>query len=311
MHSRPLLALLSVLALSVVRCSAAGGDDPTASAGSGGGTTSDAGIDAINPDGSGGGFADAAPEPDSAVPSVGEVYAHSDTMLYKLEPISKTVTIIGTFDCLESSGSMWDIALDKDGDMFGSTNGSSASLVHITKSTAHCEIVVHADSLPNSLAFVPAGTLEPTEEVLVGFDRSSYVRIDKLTGDVQQIGSLNPNNTGASWESSGDIVSIIGDKTYATVKPYDGGTSYGTDTIVEIDPVTGQATKVIGNTGFYGLWGLGYWGGIAYGFSEGGELCQIDLTTGAGQTIAIPNLSSGLSFWGAGVTTAAPIEMPK
>jgi len=49
---------------------------------------------------------------------------------------------------------------------------------------------------------------------------------------------------------------------------------------------------------------------VAYGFSEGGELCEIDLGTGKGTKIAIANLS-GLSFWGAGVTTSAPIEMPK
>lgn len=312
MQSRSALLGLSVLALSIVRCSAAGGDDPAAAAGSGGGSA-DAGFDVINPGGSGGGgFADAAPNTDGGAQPVGEVYAHSDTTLYKLEPVSKTVSVMGTFDCLEGSGGMWDIAIDKDGNMYGSTNAvSGASLVRITKNTAHCEVVASAASLPNSLAFVPAGTLDPSEEVLVGFDRSKYVRIDKVTGDVQEIGSLNPNDTGEMWESSGDIVSIIDDKTYATVKPYLGGTTYGKDTIVEIDPVTGRATRLIGNTGFYGLWGLGYWGGTAYGFSEGGELCQIDLTTGKGQMIPIPNLSPDLSFWGAGVTTAAPIEMPK
>lgn len=302
----------ALCALFLIRCSAAGGDDPAGGAGSGG---ADAGHDVIGPAGSGGGLVDAAPDPDSSAPPVGEVYAHSDVTLYKLEPISKTVTVVGDFDCLTSTGNglgMWDIALNKDGVMFGSANGmSTASLVRIDKTTAHCDVVVSASSLPNSLAFVPAGTLDPNQEALVGFDRSTYVRIDQATGAVWEVGSLNPNPTGEMWESSGDIVSIIDDKTYATVKPNLGGTTYGTDTIVEIDPVTGQAIREIGNTGYYGLWGLGYWGGVAYGFSEGGELCQIDLATGQGVGIPIPNLSGGLSFWGAGVTTAAPIEMPK
>jgi len=308
----PLLGT-ALCALLLIRCSAAGGDDPVGGAGSGG---ADAGQDVINPAGSGGGgIVDAAPDPDSSTPPVGEVYAHSDVTLYKLEPISKTVMVVGDFDCLTATGAglgMWDIAVDRDGNMFGSANAmASASLVRIDKATAHCDVVVSASSLPNSLAFVPAGTLDPNEEALVGFDRSKYVRINKVTGAAQEIGSLNPNPTGKMWESSGDIVSIIDDKTYATVKPNLGGTTYGTDTIVEIDPVTGQAIREIGDTGFYGLWGLGYWGGVAYGFSEGGELCQIDLATGHGVSIPIPNLSSGLSFWGAGVTTSAPIEMPK
>jgi len=242
---------------------------------------------------------------------VGEVFAHSDTTLYKLEPVSKTVTTVGEFDCL-TAGGMWDIAIDKNGNMFGVAAAiGSAALVRITPNTAHCEVVVEAPSLPNSLAFVPAGTLDQNKEVLVGFDRTKFLRIDGTSGAVEQIGSLNPNDTGEMWESSGDIVSIIDDKTYATVKPNLGGTTYGTDTIVEIDPQTGRALREIGDTGFYGLWGLGYWGGVAYGFSEGGELCQIDLMTGKGVGIPIPNLSPDLSFWGAGVTTAAPIEMPK
>lgn len=313
MVSRRLLAK-SFFWLMLPACSAGGGDDNLGSStgGSGGG---DAGFDTLQPSDSAI-LVDSSPDPDgSGPPPVGEVYAHSDETLYKLEPISKTVTILGDFDCVTATGGgsgMWDIAVDKDGNMFGTVNNfSSASLVRITKHNAHCEVVATAPSLPNSLAFVPIGTLDPVEEVLVGFDRSTYVRIDKVTGAVQEIGHLNPNDTGSSWESSGDIVSIIGDKTYATVKPQLGGTTYGTDTIVEIDPVTGRALKVIGNTGFYALWGLGYWGGVAYGFSEGGELCEIDLTTGKGTKIGIPNLSSGLSFWGAGVTTSAPIEMPK
>ncbi|MFW5741557.1 MAG: hypothetical protein ACOC1F_14480 [Myxococcota bacterium] len=315
MKTRPVLLGMPMFILFLLRCSAAGGDDPAGTggsntAGTGGASGLDASADIIAPGGFGGGGSDGA-----VAPLTGEVYAHSDSTLYKLEPLSKSVSVIGDFDCIGASGSgsgMWDIAIDKDGNMFGSANGlSGASLVRVMKGNAHCEVVVTASSLPNSLAFIPAGILDPTDEVLVGFDRNKYVRIDKLTGDLQEIGSLNPNATGQVWESSGDIVSIIDDKTYATVKPYLGGTSYGTDTIVEVDPKTGEALRVIGNTGFYGLWGLGYWGGVAYGFSESGQLCEIDLTSGVGVQIPIPNLPADISFWGAGVTTAAPIDVPK
>jgi hypothetical protein len=285
-------------------CSAAGSDGSFAAAPDAGASLFDApgGLDAV-------------PGSDGAPALVGEVYAHSDKTLYKLEPFSKAVSVVGDFDCLIESGvstGMWDIAVDKNGVMVGTASApASSSLVRIVKESAHCEVIATAPSLPNSLAFVPAGTLDPSEEALVGFDHSKYVRIDKATGAVQTIGSLNPNDTSKSWESSGDIVSIIGDKTYATVKPLLGGTTYGTDTLVEIDPVTGRALAELGDTGYYGLWGLGYWGGLAYGFSQAGELCEIDLSTGKGAAISLSNLPAGLSFWGAGVTTAAPVKMPK
>lgn len=304
------LAQLGVTALlALAACSSASGTDPGVQHG----TPDDGGV--IAPEGgggSGGAALDASPSDSATGTTQGEVYAHSDTVLYKLEPVSKTVTTIGTFDCVDSGSGMWDIALDKDGSMFGSVNDfSSARLVSISKTTAHCETITSASSLPNALTFVPAGTLDPTREVLVGFDRSSYVRVDQTNGSLQKIGDLNPNPTGQSWESSGDVVSIINDKTYLTVKALGAGLTSDPDYIVEVDPVTGKVVKMIGQTGFPRLWGLGYWGGVAYGFSETGQLCEIDLATGQGVAIPIANIPAGLSFWGAGVTTAAPIEWPK
>lgn len=301
-----------LLAAFLAACSSASGSDPGVSHGGDG----DGGVlapDGDTPDGGAGGSTyDAAPGDAGGAPAQGEVYAHSDTVLYKLEPISKSVTTVGAFDCVTGSSGMWDIALDKDGNMFGSVSDfTSARLVAVQKSTAHCETIATASSLPNSLTFVPAGILDPNDEVLVGFDQTSYVRIDKATGAVQQIGDLNPNPTNQMWESSGDVVSIIGDKTYLTVKPWQSGLSSDPDYIVEINPQSGQVLKLIGQTGFPALWGLGYWGGVAYGFSETGQLCEIDLTTGAGAGIPLSGMPSGLSFWGAGVTTAAPIEVPK
>ncbi len=245
---------------------------------------------------------------------VGEVYGHSDTTLYKLEPYSKTVSIVGNFDCLGNAaalgGGMWDIAIDKDGHMVGSMNNGlgAGAMVTIDKATAHCT-VFKTGSYPNSLTYLPAGTLLPNSEALVGYNRDSYVQISTQNASVTTIGNLNPGPNGQNWESSGDIVSIIGDKTYLTVKPY--GATSGTDSIVEVDPKTGKIVKIIGNTGFTKLWGLGYWAGVAYGFSATGQLASIDLTTGVGTAIPLKNVPAGLSFWGAGVTTAAPIKPPQ
>ncbi len=310
MRSSAILALLCSFLAGASSCSSAAGGD-TILGGSGG-----SGL--LAPDGGGGSGAaliDASPGDASGPPLQGEVYGHSAKVLYRLEPVSKTVTTVGTFDCgdFSSGNGMWDIAIDKDGAMFGSLNQGMASalLVRIDKATAHCEKIAEAQSLPNALTFVPAGTLDPNEEVLVGFDNTAYVRIDKATGAKKTIGDLNPNPTGEMWESSGDVVSIINDKTYLTVAVWGNASSSEPDTIIEVDPVTGKALKVLGNTGFADLYGLGYWGGVAYGFSAAGELCEIDLGTGKGVAIPLANMPSGLSFWGAGVTTAAPITVPK
>jgi hypothetical protein len=242
---------------------------------------------------------------------VGAVYAHSATTLYKLDPYTKQITIVGKFDCLGTlfpGGGMWDIAIDKNGNMVGTANNgvSTGGVVSIDKTTAHCS-VLQVGTYPNSLTFVPAGTLLPNTEALVGYNQDQYVEIDEQTGTVTTIGDLNPNPTGQDWQSSGDIVSIIGGGTYVTVNPY--GSTGGKDSIVEVDPKTGQVTKLIGNTGFTKLWGLGYWGGIAYGFSATGQLAQIDLSTGVGTSIPLQNVPAGLAFWGAGTTTAAPIHL--
>jgi hypothetical protein len=53
------------------------------------------------------------------------------------------------------------------------------------------------------------------------------------------------------------------------------------------------------------VWGLAYWGGVAYGFTSGGTLFQIDLPGVATTPIPIPNAPPGLAFWGAGSSTAA------
>ncbi len=260
-----------------------------------------------------------------AAPPVGEVYAHSPTSLYKLEPFSKTITTLGNFDCLTACSmlitgcGMWDIAIDEKGKMLGtgvtalSQIAAAGKLVEIDKGTGHCtEIKTLAASqlFPNSLTFVPAGTLDPNSEALVGYVSDQYVRIDTTTGNQTTIGALNPSAVG-TWYSSGDIVSIKGGKTYLTAKPTTDPMYAGSDSILEVDPVTGKALKKIGDTTFTKLWGLGFWAGTAYGFSAAGQLCSIDLTTGKGTPIPQMGIPQGLQWWGAGVTTVAPIAPPK
>jgi len=247
-------------------------------------------------------------------PRVGEVYAHSDLTLYRFDPVGGAFVTVGDFSCLQVSegvAEMLDIAVDRAGNMVGTAAMSehtviTGRLVSIDKTTAACT-VLKTGSYPNSLAFVPVGTVLPDREALVGYVNDAYVRIDPDTGTVTGIGNLNAPGAANPWMSSGDIVSIVGGGTYVTIIPK-GSVSADPagDRIAEVDPATGAITRLIGATGATGLYGLGYWGGIAYGFSGSGLLVKIDLSTGAGTPIPITGAPSA-GFYGAGTTTIAPI----
>jgi hypothetical protein len=169
-------------------------------------------------------------------------------------------------------------------------------------------VLTRGDDFLSSLTYVPEGTLLANAEALVGYTGDRYLRVDPATGALTEIGRLNDAASGGTkWISSGDVVSIAGGGTYLTVKP-EVGTLAGGDRIVEIDPRTGALVRVIGPIGIDDVHGLGYWGGLAYGFTLGGSLLQIDLASGAGTAIPIPN-APPLSFLGAGTTTIAPITV--
>ena len=82
-------------------------------------------------------------------------------------------------------------------------------LVSIDKMTGACT-VLKTGSYPNSLAFVPVGTVLPDCEALVGYVNDSYVQINPDTGLVSPVGNLNAVAAANPWMSSGDIVSIVG-----------------------------------------------------------------------------------------------------
>lgn len=319
MKTRASFLVASIAALSLAACSSTHGSDFSGNGGNGNGGVGDGGSQGSLPQGDGGPASTGTDGP-------GEVFGHSADTLYKLEPTSMTVTKIGKFSCVDipcdMGEGMWDIALDKDGNMYGSVNVmdnscsgfGTGAIVKIDKTNASCSVLgTSSSTFPNSLSFVPAGTIDPTNEVLVGYNSSDYVRIDPVSGATSVIGSLNPNSTGDDWYSSGDIVSIIGGKTYLTATKSSSGSS-GPDSILEVDPVSGKALKVIGSSGSIGspqVFGLGFWAGTAYGFDNGGQLLTIDLTTGVGTPVPLTGSLSGLSFYGAGNTTAAPVNKPR
>ena len=105
--------------------------------------------------------------------------------------------------------------------------------------------------------------------------------------------------------SSGDLFAVHGAGIFATVDVGGGGNDF----LARIDPNNGWQATVIGTgTGFDRIFGLGFWGGIIYGFVDegtggGGKMIQIDQNTGVGLELS----HSTVRWFGAGVATDAPI----
>jgi hypothetical protein len=226
---------------------------------------------------------------------VNEVFGHSSQTLYRLDPKTNAVTTVGDFD---GCGPVIDIALDEASNLYAA---NYEVLYTVDKKTAKCTEVGRG-TFPNSLSFVPKGTVDATEEALVGYEGSDYVRIDTKTGKKTKIGVL-----GGGLISSGDITSVKGGKTYLTVK----GTAQcnSNDCLVEVDPKSGAIVKNWGSIEHHNVFGLSFWGGKIYGFDETGTLFEVTFGTTqlATKSIPIPGKPSNLSFWGAGSSTSAPL----
>ena len=283
-----------LLLSATVACSASSATFKSGGTNAGGGEGGTSTVDVVSV-GAGGFDPQATSTGSGGEPQASEVYGHSDTTLYRFDPTTKQVAVVGPFT---NCSSVIDIAIDASSNVFATTFGG---LYRIDKKSAVCSLVAKGN-YPNSLSFVPEGTLLPNAEALVGYNGSSYVRIDTLTGAVTPVGNL-----GAGYESSGDVVSVKGGGTYLTVK----GSGCG-DCLVEVDPKTGKMTKNWGAVGFGSVFGLAYWAGSAYGFADSGDLFEIQFGATTVNSVKLPvaNAPIGLSFWGAGSTTIAPVDKP-
>lgn len=270
------LALGLALGLGACGPSAGGGDDD------------DDGVDGGNPDG---GYGDGGNVPDNAA-----VFAHTSDQLFRVDPDTFDVTLVGTFGGDASGDSITDIAIDGGGQMVG------ISYTRVYRIDAQTAVATRAGNgtLPqmfNGLSFVPSleafGT--PGPDILIGSRNSDgkIFRVDPATGGATEIGDM-----GGGYVSSGDIVAVSGFGIVATV-----GASVGPDTLVRLAPTTFAATPIGSSTGWDNLWGIGFWKGKVFGFAESGPFVTVDTATGAGTLVD----DSGQAWWGAAVTTAAPV----
>ncbi len=222
------------------------------------------------------------------------VYAHSSSTLYRVDPDTLAVSMVGDFAWSNGSDQMTDIAIDKSGLMIGIST-TAVYRVDVTNAQA-TRLSAGLTGGFNGLSFVPAAMLNLTgDDVLVATRNAdgAVFRIDQVTGSKTQIGDM-----GSTFSSSGDLVAIAG---FGTVQTADNGLS--PDRLVTLAPQTFAATAIGSDTGFGEIWGLAYWKNKIFGFTNAGEFVLIDPTTGKGTLVQ----GNGPAWWGAGVTTVAPI----
>jgi hypothetical protein len=233
--------------------------------------------------------------PETGAPApVPVVYAHSAGTLYRLDPSNNQIAVVGPF---QGCSDVIDLALDSNSNAYVTTY---SGLYTLDLTSAACILIASGTSYPNSLSFVPKGTVDPNVEALVGYVGSTYVHINTTTGAIQNVGTLS-----GGYTSSGDIVSVIGGGTFLTVK--DGPNNCG-DCLLQVNPTTGDLIQDYGSVNHVDVFGLAFWAGTAYGFDNGGDVFSISSQNGMLVTsdITVPNPPPNLSFWGAGSTTAAP-----
>jgi hypothetical protein len=238
--------------------------------------------------------AQSADEPDAASAPQAIVFGHTPDTLYSFDPTTNNVSLVGTFSgCSQTIlTQVIDLAVDSQMNAFATTFDGFYS---VDLTTAQCTLV-KTGSYPNSLSFVPAGTLDPNVEALVGYFGSSYVRIDTSSGNTTVIGTLS-----GGYASSGDVVSVSGGGTYLTVT----GNGCG-DCLLQVDPTTGDVVQNFGALPHGEVYGLGYWAGTLFGFDGTGDLFSIGTGGDAGLVTSDVVTNGGVTWWGAGSTTIAP-----
>jgi len=234
------------------------------------------------------------------------IFAHSRDTLYTFSPYTLTVDTVGPFLLPDGSPApyMLDLAVDSDGRVFTS---SDTSLFSVDPESARVTLVgdlgLGSDEL-FALSFLARGEYRAGEETLVGATNEGvYYEVNPATAVTRPMGTY-PDG----WRSSGDIVSVAGLGTFATVRRAD----FPSDVLVQIlFAADGSSTVTVrgpirsATEDFIEVFGLGYWGRDMYGFSNAGQLIQIDRDSGAAMVVSTDTGAS--QFWGAGVTTRVPV----
>jgi hypothetical protein len=232
---------------------------------------------------------DERPPPDEPIvprPRPIKILVNTASALYRLDPDSFAVTELGRFRFPDGLDEITDIALDREGRLWGV---SFAAIYAIDEPTlvAH-KLGAAPPGMLNALAVVSSVAIGEREKpdlvIAAGFQTHTVFRIDTAHGTATPIGDLQ---TGAS---SGDITWCPGIGPVIVLLQPDG------DVLARLEIGT-LAAVPIGRIGVERVRGLAPLRDGLVGVTEAGDILEIDPATGVGKLLA----HHDLAFYGAAV----------
>lgn len=258
-------------------------------------STRDAGapVDAGRPDA--GAAMDAGLAPVDAGPTIASfdvIYVQTSERLYTYAPPTGALVDVAGFTCR----SVTDMAIDRQGRAFVV---NFAGLYRLDVSTGACLRIADVPEPLVALTFLPAGLLDPTSEVLVGYGQLAYWKFDPVDGSSTRLGS---STLMRGLEVSGDLTSLSDGGTFLSVRQGMAGTALN-DLLVRIDPRTGQILEEFAQLPANSVWGLATWDDEIFGFSARGQGLRLSPATGSRPTLL--QFPAGFAFWGAAARPGA------
>lgn len=221
---------------------------------------------------------------DAQPPTETILYAHNRDTLFTVDPDDPQLAVkqVGKFDCIGDNGepSMTDIAVDRDGKLYGVSSKAIFLDMEIVGSTVKCtsgKVSIEEGSLGSNARFFGLTFAPPTanlgnDETLIGANTiGELYMINRSTGALTAVGRFGkvPSNDGRghdypaahvnqNWALSGDMVFLTNEGSpvgFATLRdcedPEEAPSGCSTiDTLVEIDvsklaPTTSGALPIV------------------------------------------------------------------
>jgi hypothetical protein len=292
-----------------------GGNGGTGGGGSGGTGGSGGGVGGGGGAGGGGGGGGSGVAGDAGVTFT--IYAHSDTTLYTVDTVAKTLITVGAFNApivgaadMGSGGKadvIQDLAITPDNKIYVV---SKTTLYTADPKDGHVTPVGAVGSLKACGTDNVALTTTPDGKLYSADYSGSFCEIDVTVNPpaIKVIGQL-----GSGMAISGDIVGLGDGSIYGTAYLLADKSNMGTqinNVLIKLDPKTGAMTQNIGPTGYPKLFGVAFDSNLVYGFTHDGtgDVVIIDPKTGKGTLFNSFKDSGGMGirFGGAGVNSTVP-----
>jgi hypothetical protein len=236
------------------------------------------------------------------------VYAHSDYELYRVDLVTKQLVRVGNFQApmvLDNNGNsvtdvITDLAVAPDNTIY------VVSRTHLYRADPNDGHVTSVGAITNCGSFGVALTFTPDGKLYTADFMGAFCRIDLSTTPptVTPVGQV-----GGGLALSGDLVAVGDGTVYGTAYRLSDSSNQGTqinNILVKLDPTTGRATQMLGQTGFPKLFGAAYALGQVFAFTHdnSGDVITVNPMTGVGtlfNTFTDPMSGKPISFAGAGV----------